>query len=140
VTNTREQLKAIKQIFDGLHIHASNPFSLTAFEAAYRGGQQWLDDLMPYLDETRRQVVTVFDDTSSVIKVVPSQGTYLLWLDCRAMNLSDEELKSFFINKAKVGMNPGVSFGATGSGFMRMNIAVPRSVIMTACKAITNAL
>jgi len=136
VSNRSDQRQAIKQVFDNGHVHASNPFSITAFEAAYRDGGDWLDRLMIYLDETRRQVGSFFGQHASNIKVMPSQGTYLLWLDCRDMNLTDDELKSFFITQAKVGMNPGVSFGQAGTGFMRMNIAAPRAIIMAACQRI----
>lgn len=129
-------VKAIEKVFERLHITACNPFSITAFEAAYRGGAEWLDDLMVYLDETRRQVDAYITQYLPNISVVSSQGTYLLWLDCRAMKLDDAGLKQFFIHKAKVGLNTGISFGETGSGFMRMNIASPRSVIFEALENI----
>jgi len=140
VTNRREDWQAIKKIFDSWHVQASNPFSITAFESAYRGGEQWLDELMAYLDETRKQVAKFVDENMPKISLIESQGTYLLWLDCREMGMADDDLKSFFINKAKVGMNPGISFGETGSSFMRMNIAAPRAIIIDACKAIAQAL
>lgn len=140
VVDNRQHWNAIKQVFDRLHISASNPFSITAFEAAYRGGEIWLDELMVYLDETRRDVTEMFERHVPNIKVVLSQGTYLLWLDCRAMKLTDDELSDFFIKEAKVGMNPGISFGNVGSGFMRMNIAAPRPVVMAACQAIVEAM
>jgi len=139
VVNNRQHWQAIKQVFDRLHITASNPFSIVAFEAAYRDGEHWLDALMSYLDETRSQVNQFIQGKIGKIKLVESQGTYLLWLDCRELGLSDDELKIFFIKQAKVGMNPGISFGNAGSGFMRMNIAAPRKIIMNACQAIERA-
>ncbi|MBL1319508.1 MAG: PatB family C-S lyase [Methylophaga sp.] len=140
VINDRKHWKAIRQVFDRLHINAINPFSITAFETAYREGESWLDELMLYLDETRHQVVALFDEMTSKIKVINSQGTYLLWLDCRAMNLNDDDLKEFFVKQAKVGLNPGISFGEAGSGFMRLNIAAPRKVVLDACKLIIQSL
>ncbi len=139
IANDRQHWQAVKQVFDSWHISATNPFSLTAFEAAYRDGESWLDELMAYLDETRRQVTEFVEKNLSTIKVIDSQGTYLLWLDCRQMNLSDDELRLFFINKTKVGMNPGISFGEVGSGFMRMNIAAPRKLILDALQRISQA-
>lgn len=132
VVNDMQHRQSINAVFESLHINACNPFSITAFEAAYRGGEQWLDELMVYLDETRRQVNDYIKTSKLNINVIASQGTYLLWLDCRAMDLNDDDLKSFFITQAKVGMNTGISFGKEGSGFMRMNIAAPRVVIMQA--------
>jgi len=140
VVDNRQHLQAIKQVFDRLHITASNPFSITAFEAAYRGGEAWLDELMFYLDVTREQVTNLFTTQMPTIKVIASQGTYLLWLDCRQMGLSDDALRRFFIDQAKVGLNPGISFGDVGSGFMRMNIAAPRQVVVEACQAIIKAV
>lgn len=139
VINDPQQRKAIKAVFESWHISAANPFSISAFEAAYRSGENWLDQLMLYLDETRQQVVSFFEKQLPIIKVMPSQGTYLLWLDCHKLNLADEDLRQFFIHDAKVGMNPGVTFGDVGSGFMRMNIAAPRQVIMEACQRIVTA-
>lgn len=139
VINDRQHWTAVREVFDRLHINAINPFSITAFETAYCEGEQWLDKLMNYLDETRRQVVALFDDKAPKIKVIRSQGTYLLWLDCRELNLTDDELKDFFVKRAKVGLNPGISFGEVGSGFMRMNIAAPRQVVLGACDAIVKA-
>lgn len=140
IVNEVQHRKAINAVFESLHIGACNPFSITAFEAAYRGGEQWLDELMVYLDETRRQILDYIETNRLNIKVIASQGTYLLWLDCRSMALNDDELKSFFIKKAKVGMNTGISFGKEGSGFMRMNIAAPRVIIMQALERIKEAL
>ena len=133
------QRRAINAIFESWHISAANPFSIAAFEAAYRSGADWLDQLMMYLDETRKQLSDFIKNNVPKVKLMPSQGTYLLWLDCREMGLTDDELRQFFIHDAKVGMNPGVSFGEVGSGFMRMNIAAPRQVIMEACNRIADA-
>ncbi len=136
VINDRKHWKAIRQVFEYLHINAINPFSTTAFEVAYREGEQWLNELMLYLDDTCQQVTDLFQQHSSNIKIISPQGTYLLWFDCRALKLSDEQLKSHFIKQAKVGLNPGISFGQPGSGFMRMNIAAPRKIIIEACQSI----
>lgn len=140
VVDNRQHWQAIRQVFERLHISAFNPFSITAFEAAYQHGAQWLDELMSYLDETRDEVIKLFDQHSTPIKVIDSQGTYLLWLDCREMGMNDDELADFFVKKAKVGMNPGVSFGQSASGFMRMNIAAPREYVLQACEAIIKVM
>ena len=140
VTTNRTHWQAIKKVLDGWHVSASNPFSVTAFEAAYQGGADWLDELMAYLDETRRQVSSFVEDELPEMQLIESEGTYLLWLDCRKLGLTDDELKASFITDAKVGMNPGISFGDVGAGFMRMNIAAPRAVIMAACQSIKFAL
>ncbi len=130
---------AITKAFGMLHVGAANPFSIAAFEAAYRDGAAWLDDLLGYLDVTLQFVRTFLQQHLPLIKLVEPEGTYLLWLDCRAMGLNDEQLGQFFVRQAGVGLSPGIIFGKQGSGFMRMNIAAPRSVIADALERIARA-
>ncbi len=131
---------AIKQAFEMLHISNTNPFSIAAFEAAYRGGEDWLDSLLVYLQGNRDFVYDYMTQHLPAIKVMQAQGPYLLWLDCRGLGLSDVKLREFFVHKARVGMNPGTVFGKNGSGFMRLNIASPRHVIAEALGRIREAL
>lgn len=128
----QQNRKAMAKVFESLHVGNYNPFSIVAFEAAYRGGDQWLDALMAYLEATRDFVADFILREIPRIKLVKPQATYLLWLDCRALGMSDTALRDFFIHRCKVGMNPGTVFGEGGSGFMRMNIGVRRSVITKA--------
>lgn len=130
----------IKRAFETLHVSNTNPFSIVAFEAAYRGGAAWLDSLLIYLQGNRDFVYDYVARYLPRIKVVRSQGTYLLWLDCRDMGMNDSELREFFVQQAKVGMNPGSVFGKNGSGYMRLNIASPRHVVAEALERIRDAL
>jgi cystathionine beta-lyase len=130
--------RAIAKAFGTLHVGAANPFSIVAFEAAYRGGVEWLDRLLVYLEETCLFVRTYIQQHLPLIKPIAPEGTYLLWLDCRAMNLNDKQLERFFI-EAGVGLSAGTIFGEQGSGFMRMNIGAPRSVIAEALEKIASA-
>jgi cystathionine beta-lyase len=134
------QRARISEVFDRMHVSAANPFSIVAFEAAYQHGDAWLDALIPYLQATRDMVVDYVAAHIPKIKAFASEGTYLIWLDCRALALSDQALKQFFVQKAGVGLSPGDLFGEAGSGFMRMNIAAPKSVIQIALKNIATAL
>lgn len=131
--------KSILDVFNTWHVSASNPFAITAFEAAYREGEAWLETLLDYLCETRDCVATFLNEQIPWIKLIPAEGTYLLWLDCRALNLSDTELKHFFIFEAGVGLSPGILFGEQGSGFMRLNIGAPRKTVMQALENIRQA-
>lgn len=131
---------AITQVFNNFHVNAANPFSVTAFEAAYREGKTWLEALLIYLRDTRDCVAAYLADHLPEIKLIKPEGTYLLWLDCRAMNMSDAQLEHFFIHEAGIGMNPGVQFGRVeGSGFMRLNIGAPRNTILKALEQIRKA-
>jgi cystathionine beta-lyase len=130
---------AIQEQLDIIHVSAANPFSIVAFEAAYRGGLAWLEALMDYLASTREMVQQYLTQYLPQIKLIPSQGTYLLWLDCRAVGMHDDELRQFFIFEAGIGLNPGIVYGKEGSGFMRMNIGMPRHCIRQALDNIRGA-
>lgn len=131
---------AIYNQLEMMHVSAANPFSMVAFEAAYRGGKEWLDALMTYLADTREMVRQYLAEYLPEIYLTPSQGTYLLWLDCRKLSMSDDELKRFFTFEAGIGLNAGISYGSEGSGFMRMNIGTPRHRIRQALDSIRSAL
>lgn len=136
----REQRNAIKAVFDSMHLPQCNPFSIAGFEAGYRYGAPWLDDLMAYLQKNRDFVLETVDTRLRGIQALVPEGTYLMWLDCRRLGLDDAGLKRFFVEDAGVGMNPGISFGKQGSGFMRLNIGCPRAVLADALQRIEAAL
>jgi cystathionine beta-lyase len=137
----REELA---RTFDILHVSASNPFSIAAFEAAYREGEVWLDELLVYLQKTRDFVSEYLATHLPEIHLIEPQGTYLLWFDCHALmntlGMTDIQLRHFFVHEAGIGMSPGTLFGEEGSGFMRMNIGAPRSIIEAALESIRKAV
>ncbi len=133
------QRAAIEKTFGLLHVSATNPFSVTAFEAAYRTGAPWLGALQAYLAGTRDLVRGFLDAQLPQIRFIEPEGTYLLWLDCREMGLDDAQLKDFFVQQAGVGLSPGILFGQQGSGYMRMNIGAPRALIQEALERIARA-
>lgn len=135
-----EDRAALVRVFESLHVQNCNPFSSAAFEAAYRGGAAWLDSLMLYLRDSREFVRDYLQAYLPQIKLIQPEGTYLLWLDCRDLKMNDQQLRDFFVQQARVGMNPGIVFGENGSGFMRLNIGAPRQVIAEALKRIVHAL
>lgn len=131
--------KAIGKVFSHWHINPFNPLTLAAFEAAYRDGAGWLDELRHYLVDNR-QLVTDFLQTTPAMTAHPAEATCLVWLDCRAMQLDDAALQDFFIQKAGLGLNNGASFGNGGEGFMRLNIGTQRSRLQQALKQLKMAL
>jgi len=130
---------SISKAFELLHVSASNPFSIVAFEAAYREGATWLTELLSYLQNTRDFVEKYLVTHLPNIQVTKPEGTYLLWLDCRKFGMNDAQLKHFFVHEAGVGMSPGTLFGEEGKGFMRMNIGTQRHIITTALENIRRA-
>jgi len=136
----REQRSAIKAVFESMHLPQCNPFSIAGFEAGYRYGAPWLDDLMVYLQKNRDFVVETVNARLPGIQTQAPEATYLMWLDCRRLGLNDAALKRFFVEDAGVGMNPGISFGEQGSGFMRLNIGCPKAVLVDVLQRIEAAL
>lgn len=135
-----EQRNALKTVLQTMHMPQCNPFSATGFEAGYGEGAPWLDELLVYLQANRDYVEDSVNRRLPGISVSAPEATYLMWLDCRHLGMTDTELKRFFVQDAGVGMNPGVSFGEPGSGFMRLNIGCPRSVLTEVLGRIETAL
>lgn len=135
--------KKFDQFWFNMDIHRNNAFSLIAMEAAFTEGEEWLDQLLPYISANFDYVVEYLEKNIPQIKTYAPDATYLMWLDCRALGLDDESLNRFFIDQAKLGLNAGNSFGRQLSGYMRLNVACPRSVLeqaMAQLKAAVEAL
>jgi len=115
-----------------------NAMGLAATKAAYLHGQAWRDELVAYLEESVNFVENAL--AQSKIKLIRPEGTYLLWLDCRALGMDDDDLIEFISEETNLWLHAGITFGPGGSGFMRMNIASPRSVVAQAMDNLTSAL
>lgn len=124
--------KVYDQYWHNMDIHRNNAFSLTAMEAAFTQGEEWLEQLLPYLSENFDFVVDYCEKNIPQIKTFAPDATYLMWLDCRELGMSNQELHDFMIEKAGLGLNDGCSFGRSLEGFMRLNAACPRSVLIQA--------
>ena len=124
---------AMKRDFDrywsSMDIHRNSAFSSVAIETAYREGREWLEQLLEYLSGNMEFVKEYCRQHIPQIKPNLPDATYLVWLDCRELGLSNEQLRKFMIEKAKIGLNEGNTFGRSLSGFMRLNVACPRSVL-----------
>ncbi len=117
-----------------------NLFGLTALEAAYRHGDEWLEQLLDYLQGNLDYTLDYFAQSIPRIKVIRPQGTYLVWLDCRGLGMDPMTLRRFMREKARVGFDDGFLFGPGGAGFERMNIACPRSILTEAFRRIEAAV
>jgi cystathionine beta-lyase len=116
-----------------------NLMALVATEAAYRDGQDWLDQVLAYLQANRDFVSQTVAADLPGVKVAPAEGTYLAWLDCRGRDLPQPPGK-FFLEKAKVALNEGATFGAGGAGFVRLNFGCPRATLTEALARMAEAL
>ena len=123
-----------------LGLHGGNVFGIEALEASYKYGQKWLEELLIYVEDNYNFVKQYFQNNIPQIKTIKMEGTYLLWLDCREMGLSQKELVNFFINKAGLALNDGSKFGKGGKGFMRMNLGCSRRLIEKALNQLESAI
>ena len=115
--------------------HEISGLGYLATETAYRYGEDWLTELKELIEKHINYVVDVFGKESK-IKVMKPQGTYLIWLDFSAYDISDEELKSLLRDEAKVILNRGLDFGEEGALHARLNVAMPTSVLEEVCQRI----
>ena len=129
-----------KKVSDTFHLAEGNTLGHIAFESAYTNGKSWRDELMVHLDKNIEKLELMLKKHSDKITFNKPQGTYLVWLDCTNMKLSDKKLREFFTQKAKLGLSAGTSFGKEGSKHMRINIAVPTQTINEAIKRLDKAL
>ncbi|HKL67149.1 MAG TPA: PatB family C-S lyase [Bacteroidales bacterium] len=131
--------KKFEDAINSLHITGGNIFGTEASIAAYSFGEEWLDQLLPYIKNNIEYLVLRLEEVELVSPVIP-EATYMVWLDCRRMKMSIPELNDFFINKAGVGLSEGSMFGPGGEGFMRINLACSHDTLRKAMDNIINAL
>lgn len=128
------------KVYKQNHFADGSVLSHVAFESAYKNGQVWLDELKIHLQENYEMLNSICKKYSSLLQLTPTEATYLAWIDCRGMNLSDKKLRDFFVKNAKLGLNPGLGFGSNGSGFMRLNFAVSTEKMKEVVSRLDNAL
>ena len=114
--------------------HEISGLGYLATEAAYRYGKDWLEELKQVFED-HINVVDLFGKETK-IKVMKPQGTYLIWLDFSAYDLTDERLQELLRNEAKVILNRGLDFGEEGSLHARLNVAMPKSLLQEVCQRI----
>ncbi len=129
VISNKELLKKYNKALDDVHVGQGNIFGTIALEAAYNHGCEWLEELLAYLKKNIDFVEEFLKNNIPEIKMLRPEATYMIWLDCRNLNMDDKTLKNFLISEAKIGLNDGPVFGIGGEGFQRINIACPLSVI-----------
>ena len=122
-----------------LTVNKNNAFASVAMETAYREGESWLDAVIEYLDHNLALVRDRLSVTPKV-KLIEPEGTFLLWLDFRALKLSADELTIFLRNQAGWAVTQGKAFGDEGTGFARLNIACPRFKLDNALNQLSAAI
>lgn len=129
VTANKELKQKLDYRLKTLSLHMTNYFIPDAVQAAYNEGDVWLDELLVYLQANLTYALDFISREIPSIKAMTPEGTYLLWLDCRALNLDTQALKTLMFQKAEVAFSEGSVFGSEGEGYLRINFACPRSLL-----------
>ncbi|WP_374717213.1 MalY/PatB family protein [Geobacillus thermodenitrificans] len=117
-----------------------NAFAIAGAEAAYRHGEAWLDALLAYLQQNIDTTIAHLAAELPILRPIRPQATYLVWIDGRGLGLSEAELKKQLLEKGKIAVEFGSKFGAEGSGFLRLNVACPRSTLEEGLRRLVLAL
>lgn len=121
-------------------ISKPNTFGIEALKAAYTQGENWLDQLLIYLNNNLKFLTDYIEENIPKIKVIQPEATYLIWLDMNDLNLNNKDLENFIINDCKLLLNQGYTYGSEGDGFVRVNIACPLSILKKALTRLKNAI
>ncbi len=125
---------------DNLHLGMGNIFGAVALEAAYNKGDNWLEQVLEYIQNNINFLSEYLETKIPEVKAVIPEATYLVWLDFRSLELKDDELKNLIIHKAGLGLNHGPVFGKGGEGFQRINVATPKHLLAEALKKLENVI
>ena len=140
IISNEELREKFAKTLNFMHIGGGNIFGAIASEAVYSNGEEWLNQLLDYLEGNIDFVDRFLSTETPELKLMRPEGAYVTLIDCRKLGLSPIELESLFKNKAKVILNAGHTFGKQSEGFMRINIAAPRSVLALGLKRIKEAI
>ena len=117
-----------------------NIFGMAALIAAYNDGEEWLNEAIAYVSDNKAYLEKFLQERIPQIRMIPSEGTYLVWLDCSQLPYRGMALEHFMINEANVAFCAGYEFGEQGEAFLRMNVACPRCTLTKALEQIEKAV
>lgn len=128
----QELREKIEQSIDKIGMHNPNIFSVVALEAAYNHCDDWLVAVNEYINDNEDFFCKYVNKHMKEFRIMPREGTYLLWIDYSALGIGEEELRDWFINEAKVEVYMGSSFGKDGVGYIRINLGTSRELLRQA--------
>lgn len=129
ISQDQELLAAVHKTMVIQETSYPNPVAGEALMAAYRNGGKWLHELKDYLYQNYQYLVDFADQYLPEIVITSLEATYLVWLDCRKLNKTSQELSQILLEQEKLWVNPGTMYGAAGEGFLRINIGCPRETL-----------
>jgi cystathionine beta-lyase len=136
--SNKELREKFKEEYARCGLSQPGVMGLICCKAAYQDGAEWLDQLLDYLTGNMIFLKTYLSTHIPKIKFVEPEGTYLAWLDCNESGISIQNLDETFVQKGRLWLSSGLSFGKGGKGFERINTACPRSVLHNALERLKN--
>ncbi len=136
----KERMDAYREQLFLLDLNRSNVFSREVTQAVYEKGDLWVDELVDYLEENMNYAYNYIQRYIPSIIPYKMEGTYLMWINCKGLGLTRDELDAFFVNDAKIALDSGYWFGESGDGFMRINLACPHSMLQDMLTTLRNAV
>jgi len=140
VASNPKLLEAFKDETERAGFELGQVFGIVGFEAAYAHGEDWLDELLPYLEANVDFLEKFLEERIPGVRLVRPEGTYLALLDCRGLGLEPAALNDFFLKKARVYFSDGAMFGEEAAGFVRINFGCPRALLVEALERIERAV
>ncbi len=136
-----EELRAqLTKTIECTGLMGTNTFGVVAAEAAYNFGEDWLTAVMAYIEGNYNFMRDYLAEHLPQLHLMPAEGTYLVWLDCRALELTPEERKKLIFEDARLYLDEGEMFGPEGEGFERINLACPRSLLAEALERLATVI
>ncbi|WNS74767.1 MalY/PatB family protein [Bacillus sp. DTU_2020_1000418_1_SI_GHA_SEK_038] len=139
IISNKELRNDFQKVLQRQGFYSLPTFGAIGMEAAYQHGDSWLNELLEYLHENIATAKSFIEKHLPSIKVMEPEGTYLLWLNCRELDLGDEEIRERLLYKGKLALEPGKKYGPGGEGFVRMNIACPREMLLDGLERLKKA-
>ncbi len=133
-------IKRYEKVLDAVHVGGDNILGQVALEAAYTSGDEWLGQLLDYLEKNFQAFSSVLNNSVPELLISPLEATYLAWLDFSFLELDDAGLNDFIIHRAGLGLNDGPMFGPGGSQHQRLNLATPRKILLEGAERLIAAV
>ncbi|AEK23004.1 MalY/PatB family protein [Capnocytophaga canimorsus] len=140
VIENPEIRKKFQQYVEGNMLCDGNIFAFQTVVSAYKQGESWLNQMLDYVQQNINFLVDYIREHIPQIHVIVPQASYLVFLDFRPLKLSQEQIVHLCVDGAKLALNDGAIYGEEGEGFMRINLACPRSVVACALKQLKEAI
>lgn len=140
IVENEELRHRFQEFMETSELSEGHLFAYLSVAAAYSDGAEWLRQMIAYIQSNVDFTEQYLNEHIPSIRMIRPQASYLIFLDCRELGMSQKELSHFFVDKAHLALNDGTTFGKEGEGFMRLNVGCPRATLHQALRQLENAV